>query len=175
MPYDIAQPAPPPPTAMTSPALRPATAHDHAAVERLLRASDLPTAGIAALRASRPGDFVVADDPQRPGELAAVAGLERCCDYALLRSVAVRPEWRRHGLGHELVRRVVDDAERRGLHALYLLTTTAERYFPRFGFQPVARDLVPAEVRATEEFSSACPATATVMTRPLGAAREVTA
>ena len=154
----------------TSPVLRLATTADRAAVERLLTQSALPTAGIAELLASHPEDFVVADDPQAPGELAAVAGLERCCDYALLRSVAVRPEWRRHGLGHELVRHVVDEAERRGLHALYLLTTTAERYFPRFGFQPVSRDAVPAEVRATEEFSSACPASATVMARPLAAA-----
>lgn len=158
-------------TPMTvTPVLRTATAHDRAAVERLLERSALPTTGIAELFATSAGDFVVADDPDTPGELVAVAGLERCGDYALLRSVAVQPEWRRHGLGHALVRRVVDEAEQRGLQALYLLTTTAEHYFPRFGFQAVARDQVPAEVRATEEFSHACPASATVMTRPLDAA-----
>lgn len=163
------------PTSMpTLPTLRTASPHDVAAVERLLTQSELPTVGIAELFTTRAGDFVVADDPERPGELVAVAGLERCghrddCGLALLRSVAVRPEWRRHGLGHALVERVVEEAERRGLQALYLLTTTAERYFPRFGFQAVARDRVPAEVQATEEFSSACPASATVMARPLAA------
>ena len=33
---------------------------------------------------ARPGDFVVADDPDAPGELAAAAALEVCCDEALL-------------------------------------------------------------------------------------------
>ena len=152
-----------------SPTLRLATTDDRAAVERLLTASDLPTAGIAELFASHPEDFVVADDPQAPGELAAVAGLERCCDYALLRSVAVRPEWRRHGLGHELVRHVVDEAERRGLHALYLLTTTAADFYRRFGFRPVARAAVPAAIAGSPEFSSICPSTADCLALELGA------
>jgi amino-acid N-acetyltransferase len=79
--------------------------------------------------------------------------------------VAVLPEWRSHGLGRALVTRVISDAEARGIRALYLLTTTAERYFPSFGFQQIARDEVPADVRGTAEFQSACPASATVMYR----------
>ena len=152
-----------------APALRAATAADLAAVERLLAESRLPTAGIADLFATRAGDFVVADDPERAGELAAVAGLEVCCENALLRSVAVRPDWRARGLGHALVRHVVCAAEARGLDALYLLTTTAEHYFPRFGFDRVEREAVPAEIRETLEFRSACPASAVAMSRPLRA------
>ena len=155
-------------TATTAtPTLRPATAADLPAVERLLAASNLPTDDVAALFAERAGDFVVADDPERGGELAAVAGLEVCCDDALLRSVAVRPEWRARGLGRELVRRVVCDAEARGLRAMYLLTTTAEHYFPRFGFATVPRDTLPAAIRANAQFHSACPASAVAMARPL--------
>jgi amino-acid N-acetyltransferase len=150
-----------------APALRVATAADLPAVERLLAESGLPTAGLAQLFATAADDFVVADDPRAPGELAAVAGLEVCCDDALLRSVAVRPEWRQHGLGQALVRRVVCRAEARGPRALYLLTMTAEHYFPRFGFSPVARDAVPAEIAATLEFQSACPASAVAMVKPL--------
>lgn len=151
------------------PVLRAATTADLPAVERLLAAADLPTAGIAALFAHRADDFVVADDPHAPGELAAVAGLEVCCDTALLRSVAVRPDWRAHGLGHALVRRVVCRAEEQGLRALYLLTLTAEHYFLRFGFARVERGAVPAEIAATLEFRSACPASAVAMARPLDA------
>jgi amino-acid N-acetyltransferase len=95
-----------------------------------------------------------------------------CCDNALLRSVAVRAEWRSHGLGRALVTRVISDAVARGIHALYLLTTTADRYFPSFGFRQIARDQVPNDVRATAEFRSACPASATVMMRPCGTATE---
>lgn len=155
---------------MTAPTLRSAAPADLPAVERLLAASDLPTAGVAALFASRADDFVVADDPDAPGELAAVAGLEVCCNTALLRSVAVRPDWRAHGLGQALVKRVVCRAEERGLHALYLLTMTAEHYFPRFGFAPVERGTVPPEIAATLEFKSACPASAVAMARPVATA-----
>lgn len=161
---------PPPPAAGDAPAvplLRAATAADLPAVERLLADAGLPGAGVSDLFATRADDFVVADDPTAPGELAAVAGLEVCCDDALLRSVAVRPDWRAHGLGQALVRRLVCRAEERGLRALYLLTMTAEHYFPRFGFAPVERGAVPAEIAATLEFQSACPASAVAMVKPL--------
>lgn len=151
------------------PPLRAATPTDRAAVERLLAGADLAIAGVDGLLAEHPADFVVADDPARPGELAAVAGLEVRGDTALLRSVAVRPEWRQHGLGRELVRRLVCVAESRGLDALYLLTTTAEHYFPRFGFERIDRQAVPPEIAATLEFKSACPASAVAMAKPLTA------
>jgi len=62
---------------------------------------------------------------------------------------------------------VISDAEARGLRALYLLTTTAERYFPSFGFTTVPRAEVPEQVKATEQFRESCPASATVMAKPL--------
>jgi N-acetylglutamate synthase-like GNAT family acetyltransferase len=127
-------------------------------VERLLVASSLPLDGVREAL----DDFVVAD---AKGDIVGVAGLEVCCDNALLRSVAVQPEWRSHGLGRALVTRMISDAEARGLRALYLLTTTAERYFPGFGFRTIARDEVPEDLRETAEFRGACPASATVMCR----------
>jgi amino-acid N-acetyltransferase len=156
-------------TRAAAPTLRTARHDDLAAIERLLAASDLPTAGVAAIVAARPDDFVVADDPDATGEIVAVGGLEVCCENALLRSVAVRPEWREQGLGHELVRRLVCRAEERGIRALYLLTMTAEHYFPRFGFERAERGAVPADIADTLEFRSACPASATVMVRSLAA------
>jgi len=141
-----------------APHIRPADPTDLAAIERLLTTSSLPLDGV---RDALEG-FVVA---QAGDDLVGVAGLEVCCDNALLRSVAVMPEWRSHGLGRALVTRVVSDAEARGIRALYLLTTTAERYFPSFGFQRIAREDVPDDVRETAEFQSACPASATVMCR----------
>lgn len=141
--------------------LRAAVASDLAPVERLLVASGLPLDGV---RAALP-TFVVAESE---GRVVGVAGLEVCCDNALLRSVAVDAGWRSRGLGRALVTRVISDAEARGIRALYLLTTTAERYFPSFGFEPITRDEVPDAVRATDEFQGACPASATVMRRSIG-------
>ena len=57
-----------------------------------------------------------------------------------------------------------------GAKALYLLTTTAESYFPSFGFAPTSREAVPEDVRATAEFQGACPASAAVMVRTQGVA-----
>lgn len=146
------------PTTSTAAELRAAQPSDLAGIERLLAANDLPRDGVRDALAT----FVVA----RAGdEIVGVAGLELCCDNALLRSVAVAGAWRSRGVGRALVTRVISDAEARGVRALYLLTTSAEGYFPSFGFREVARDDVPADVRATAEFQSACPASAVVMAR----------
>jgi amino-acid N-acetyltransferase len=138
--------------------VRAATPADFAGVEALLTRSNLPLDGV---REALP-TFVVAEAGE---SLVGVAGLEVCCNNALLRSVAVDDAWRSHGVGRALVTRIVADAESRGIHALYLLTTTAERYFPKFGFEHVSRDQVPEDIRATAEFTSACPASAVVMCR----------
>ena len=144
--------------ATAAPQVRPATPTDLTAVEQLLIASGLPLDGVREAF----GTFVVAESGN---DLVGVAGLEVCCDNALLRSVAVRPEWRSHGVGRALVTRAIEDAESRGINALYLLTTSAERYFPNFGFRTVSRADVPADIQATVEFREACCATATVMCR----------
>jgi amino-acid N-acetyltransferase len=60
--------------------------------------------------------------------------------------------------------RLAQDLE---MPAIYLLTTTAERYFPKFGFERIARDDVPATVRTSVEFTSACPSSAAVFRKRL--------
>lgn len=150
-----------PPAAAT---IRRAEPRDVPAVERLLVESHLPTIGVAEFL---PGFLVAEHD----GAIVGVVGVEDCCrEYALLRSTAVAPGWRSRGLGRQLVERAIADAEGRGTKALYLLTTTAERYFPSLGFHTTTREAVPAEVRSTAEFQGACPASATVMTRELSPA-----
>lgn len=146
---------------MTAATIRPATAADASAVEALLTGSNLPLNGVREAL----GCFVVAHDD---GRLVGVAGIEECGvrgEHALLRSVAVDPAWRSRGLGRALVSRAIALAESRGVNALYLLTTTAEHYFPSFGFVTTSRDAVPDDVRSTAEFRGACPASATVMVR----------
>lgn len=143
--------------------LRAARPDDLPRVEALLTASELPLDGVADALST----FVVAE---HEGRLVGVAGLECCQDNALLRSVAVDPAWRSHGLGRQLVTRVISEAEARGIRALYLLTQTAEHYFPSFGFQKVSRDTVPEDIRHTGEFQHACPESATVMEKPLSGA-----
>ncbi len=148
----------------TAPVFRPGAQHDLSAVEALLIEQALPTAGVAEMFAADPTQFVLAFNG---AALIGVAGVEACGEHALLRSVAVRGDWQRRGLGHELVAHAVAHAEGRGIAALYLLTMTAEHYFPRFGFRRIARDEVPAEIAGTVEFTSACPASAVTMRKVL--------
>jgi amino-acid N-acetyltransferase len=150
------------PTSVAAPKLRPARADDFTAVEALLTASQLPLDGV---REALP-TFIVAESGT---DIVGVAGLEICCDNALLRSVAVDDAWRSQGLGRALVARTIAEAEARGVNALYLLTTSADRYFPTFGFRTITREAVPEDIRATAEFREACPASATVMCRECGA------
>lgn len=139
--------------------LRRAALDDESDVAALLTASALPLDGVHEALPC----FVVAEDA---GAIVGVAGIEECGragEHALLRSVAIAPAWRGRGLGRALVTRAIADAEARGARALYLLTTTAEGYFPSFGFTATTREQVPDDVRATREFQGACPASATVM------------
>jgi len=143
------------------PALRVAALQDEPEVAALLREAHLPLNGMAAALPC----FVVAEDD---GHIVGVAGVEACGvagEHALLRSVAVAPSWQSRGLGRALVTRTIAEAESRGVKALYLLTTTAEGYFPSFGFSVAPREHVPDDVKATGEYCHACPASATVMVR----------
>ena len=126
------------------------------AIESLLTQSQLPTAGVRDALCS----FLVAEADAR---VVGVVGMEKRGRYGLLRSTAVAPEWRGKQVAKRLVEQIIADAESQGVNALYLLTTTAERYFPNFGFEVTARDVVPQYITATEEFREACPASATVM------------
>lgn len=148
--------------------IRPAQAADRVHIAQLLAGLHLPTDDLEALFDRDPSQFLVAYDPAVGSNvLAGVVGVQECCEHALLRSVAVHPEWQRRGLGHQLIERAVAQAESRGVAALYLLTLTAEHYFPRFGFERVARDVVPADIAATHEFVQSCPASAVAMRRPI--------
>jgi amino-acid N-acetyltransferase len=101
--------------------------------------------------------------------LVGAVGLQRCGDAGLVRSLAVAAAWQGRGLGRELCARVLTLARGRGLTALYLLTTTAADFFRRLGYRDAPRDEVPAAIRATAEFASLCPSTATVLRLDLSA------
>jgi amino-acid N-acetyltransferase len=140
--------------------LRAATASDVTSLVRFLSDLKLPTAGVEDWWS----DFTVAESD---GTLIGVAGIERYADGVLLRSVAVHAAWRSAGLGRALVETVLGRASRAGNRDAYLLTTTAERYFPRLGFTVISRAAVPQSVQQSVEFLEACPASAVVMHRSI--------
>ena len=141
--------------------IRKARQSDLAAVEQLLVASKLPLDGVR----DHFIDFIVAEDNDG---IEGAVGLEKYDSVALLRSAVVAPARRGTGVGRQLVEHLLERAEEAGINELYLLTTTAENYFPRFGFMPTTRAAVPHELKASAEFRGACPDTAIVMKRQLG-------
>ncbi len=137
--------------------VRTATPEDVDRVESLLVAADLPIDG---LRDQFGDGFAVVE---LDGAIIGVAGVEIHGPDGLLRSAAVDPAWRGRAVGDALTRDRIAWSRRRGLRSLYLLTTTAGDWFPRFGFRPASRTSAPEGIRRSREFSHACPATALFM------------
>ena len=54
-----------------------------------------------------------------------------------------------------------------GVHALYLLTTTAESFFEHRGYRRIDRAEAPPSIQSTREFSSLCPASSAFMIKRL--------
>ncbi|HEY7474721.1 MAG TPA: arsenic resistance N-acetyltransferase ArsN2 [Vicinamibacterales bacterium] len=133
---------------------------DAGAVLDLLKAEHLPPDGLLDHLDTT---FVARQDARIVGS----AALEVYADGALLRSVAVASELKGRGVGRELTNAALTAARELRVPALYLLTTTADGYFPKFGFERITRAEVPASVQTSVEFTSACPASAIVMRKRL--------
>ena len=129
-------------------------------VVRLLEQNQLPVDGLR----DRLATTLVA---RHNGGVVGSAALEIYPEGALLRSVAVAPRSQGRGLGRELTEAAIRLAQELRAPAMYLLTTTADDYFPRFGFERIDRADVPATVQTSVEFTSACCASATVMRKPM--------
>lgn len=136
--------------------ITPARAEDVGPIKALLVANDLPTAGVD----DHWKTFLVARDGER---VVGCGGAEAYQFAALIRSVAVDPEYRSHGLGRRIVRQLLDRLASRGLREFYLLTTTAEGYFRKRGFKVIDRDEVHPQLLSSREFQDACPASAVCM------------
>ncbi|HEV8659431.1 MAG TPA: arsenic resistance N-acetyltransferase ArsN2 [Thermoanaerobaculia bacterium] len=126
------------------------------AIKAILIGNNLPTAGVDDHWRS----FVIA---RAGGTVIGCAGAEMYQGAALIRSVAVVPEYRSRGVGHELVRQLLDRLTASGLREFYLLTTTAENYFGRRGFEKIDRSEVHPQLLASREFQDACPKSAVCM------------
>jgi len=75
----------------------------------------------------------------------------------LLRSLVVHPNHQAEGLGRFLTNELESFARKRGVKALYLLTTTAADFFLKLGYQFAQKATVPDPIKSTEEFKSICP------------------
>ena len=137
---------------------------DRAGIHAVVLARGLNLDGLETCEATT---FVVREGDRVVG----CAALEVYAGGAVLRSVAVADDAAGRGLGRALVPAAIRLARSLRAPVVYLLTTTAADYFPRFGFERVSRDDVPDDVRSSVQFTSSCPSGAVVMRRVLVEAR----
>lgn len=128
-------------------------------ITALLAESALPIADISA---SSPVQFF---GIREGAILVAVVGLELYPPFGLLRSLAVRSAFRKHGLARQLVSFAESWSAGHGVESLFLLTTTADRFFLGLGYSPASRDSAPSAIRASKQFSSLCPASSAFLSK----------
>jgi amino-acid N-acetyltransferase len=143
------------------PAIRPGQSADLGEVTALLKAAGLPTDDLAS--ALDLHLWVL----EAEGDIVGVIGVERFGASALLRSLAIEPNYQRRGLGRQLVGQLERDVRFKGVEQLILLTETAESFFRRIGYEVIDRRYVPEDVKQSAEFRSLCPASAVCMTKSI--------
>lgn len=104
----------------------------------------------------------------RQNKLVSAAGLERCDQSLLLRSVVTHPKYRGQGLSPQIVTALHQAAYETGHQEIWLLTTDASDYFIQYhDYASVDRSEVPNGIEASGEFSVLCPADAVLMRKLL--------
>jgi amino-acid N-acetyltransferase len=144
--------------------IRTASDADLREIRKLLRANGLLVEDVST---SLIDGFLVAEDAS--GSVIGSIGLEQLGSSVLLRSLAVASQVRGRGIARELVVRLEDKVRSCGQLDVWLLTTTAEHFFQRAGYERVTRNEVPGEVQLCRQFAILCPSTATCMRKRLRA------
>ncbi len=138
-------------------AFREAVGSDRAFIEDLLKRVKLPVESVGSSTTT----FYIGSENQSP---VAVAGFEFYGNDALLRSVAIRPDLQRAGIGDRLTDWMIASAKRRGIKRIVLLTETAEKFFAKKGFKVVDRSSINNDsMKQSSEFTFACPTSAVCM------------
>jgi len=100
-------------------------------------------------------------------KIIGIIGLEKYNGVGLLRSLAIKDTFKNQKFGERLVKQLLDFCSREKIEELYLLTTTAEKYFEKFGFQKTERFKIPETIKQTREFKDICPISAVVMCKEI--------
>lgn len=95
--------------------------------------------------------------------LVGTGGLEIYDNYGLLRSLSVKLGIRGKSVGTNITEYLIDEARKRKLKGIYLLTETAHGFFLKKGFKDVKRDEVPAALKQSSEFAVVCSPSAMAM------------
>jgi amino-acid N-acetyltransferase len=121
----------------------------------LLEKNKLPTSDI--------GENVALYTVYDHQNLIGTIGLEAFKTEGLLRSVCLDFEVQNKGFGTQILSLFEAQIREKGIKNLYLLTTTAQRFFEKNNYKVISRNDVSESIRETAEFKGVCPASAIVM------------
>jgi ubiquinone/menaquinone biosynthesis C-methylase UbiE/N-acetylglutamate synthase-like GNAT family acetyltransferase len=140
---------------------RQATGEDTETIRMLLEGADLSTETVGTTTT----EFHIAFSGDR---IVGVAGLEFYGTDALLRSVAVPANLRKHRLGSRLVEWILGQAKAKGMRRVVLLTETAAEFFRKQGFTAVERASIGnAAMLNSTQFKGGCCCSAACMLKEL--------
>jgi amino-acid N-acetyltransferase len=122
---------------------------------KLLENNQLPTSDI--------GDNVELYTVYDHQNLIGTIGLEAFKSEGLLRSVCLDFEVQNKGYGSQMLAIFEEKIREKGIQNLYLLTTTAQKFFQKNNYQTISREDVSEAIRQTAEFKGVCPSSAIVM------------
>jgi len=124
-------------------------------IRNLLIKNDLPVADL-----TNEIDFYI---EKENNQIIAVGGLELVGHNVIMRSIAVSENYKGKGLGTKITQHLLDTAKKHNLGSVFILTLTAEKYFPKFGFIRIERESAPEAIKRSSEFTTVCPDSAVLM------------
>jgi amino-acid N-acetyltransferase len=139
---------------------RTATVEELPAIIQLLDECKLPHSDIVPEKQH----FIVAEIDRK---IIGCAGYEAYNQNGLFRSLAVKPLYRNMSIAQTMIDYIFALAKEQGIKEFFLLTTTADKFFGKLGWEIINRNDVPENIGSTTEFSSICPSVAICMKHPL--------
>ncbi|MBK6390881.1 MAG: GNAT family N-acetyltransferase [Saprospiraceae bacterium] len=136
--------------------IRHAALEDLSPIAELLAQNALPYTDLIQSKV----ELIVAYDQDM---MMGCAGLQRYGQDALLRSVAVKKDFQKQGIGSILFDEVKVIAKTTGIDRIHLLTETAQDYWAAKGFKKTERSMAPENISSSSEFGNLCPSSAIYM------------
>jgi len=130
--------------------IRQAGKEDKEAINQILADSDLPL-----LKEGMEMNYFLIAETQ--GKLLGVIGSLVRENSALLRSFAVRWEYRNRGVGKALTERILNELKQKQVSPIYILTMTAQSYAEKLGFMAIERKDIPESLLKESGLGDACP------------------
>jgi amino-acid N-acetyltransferase len=135
-----------------------ATKENLQSIVRLLETCELPGNDVGV----HLDHFIVAKEAD---SVVGCIGLEK--EGPLLRSLAVDPSYRNRGVAQHLCDQLLHHAKEQGVQEIFLLTTTAAKFFEKIGFERKDREEAPEKIRKSKQFTELCPSSAVLMWKRL--------